>query len=86
VVVTSPIRGRQAEVEHLQDAIRATAAGGGGVILLEGPAGIGKTALLGIACELAAGSGFVVCAADCDELDQMTRLAPRTPQGRGASQ
>jgi predicted ATPase len=44
--------------------------------LLQGPAGIGKTALLQSARELAVSSDFVVCQGDCDKLDQMTPLAP----------
>ena len=56
------LRGRQAEIDQLAQAVRATTAGSGTAILLEGPAGIGKTALLQTARELAASSGFVVCA------------------------
>ena len=70
------MRGRQAEIDQLAQAVRATAAGSGTAILLEGAAGIGKTALLRTARDLAASSGFVVCAGDCDELDRVTPLAP----------
>jgi DNA-binding CsgD family transcriptional regulator len=70
------LHGRQAEIGQLAQAVRATAAGSGTAILLEGPAGIGKTALLRAAGDLAASSGFVVCAGGCDELDRITPLAP----------
>ena len=73
---TGLLHGRQSEIDQLAQAVRATAAGSGTAILLEGPAGIGKTALLRTARELAASSGFVVCAGDCDELDRITPLAP----------
>ena len=75
-MVTSPLRGRQSEIDRLARAVQATSAGVGGIVLLEGAAGIGKTALLRAAGELAASSGFVVCAGECDELDQVTPLAP----------
>jgi ATP/maltotriose-dependent transcriptional regulator MalT len=76
LVVARPLRGRQAETDRLMDAISATAAGAGGIVLFEGPAGIGKTALLDDTRELAAARGFVVCCGVCDELDQMTPLTP----------
>jgi DNA-binding CsgD family transcriptional regulator len=63
-------------MDRLALAVQATTAGAGGVILLEGAAGIGKTALLDGARELAAVRGLVVCAGDCDELDQVTPLSP----------
>ena len=70
------MRGRQAETDQLNQAVRTTAAGSGTAILLEGAAGIGKTALLRTARDLAASNGFMVCAGDCDELDRVTPLAP----------
>jgi hypothetical protein len=70
------LHGRRAEIDQLAQAVRATAAGSGTAILLEGAAGIGKTALLRTARDLASSSGFVVCAGDCDELDRVTPLAP----------
>jgi DNA-binding CsgD family transcriptional regulator/tetratricopeptide (TPR) repeat protein len=73
---TGLLHGRQAEIDQLAQAVRVTAAGSGAAILLEGPAGIGKTALLRTARDLAASSGFVVCAGECDELDRITPLAP----------
>ena len=76
LVGTSLLRGREAEIDQLAQAVRTTAAGSGTAILLEGAAGIGKTALLRTVRDLAASSGFVVCAGDCDELDRITPLAP----------
>jgi DNA-binding CsgD family transcriptional regulator len=75
-VGTGVLHGRQAEIDQLAQAVRATTAGSGTAILLEGPAGIGKTALLRTARDLAASGGFVVCAGQCDELDRITPLAP----------
>jgi DNA-binding CsgD family transcriptional regulator len=46
--------------------------GAGGVVVLEGAAGIGKSRLLFEACERAADRGLVVAAGASDELDQVT--------------
>jgi DNA-binding CsgD family transcriptional regulator/tetratricopeptide (TPR) repeat protein len=70
------LRGRQAEIDRIAGAVKASGDGSGGVVLFDGPAGIGKTALLGEARRLGAEAGFVVCSGDCDELDQVTPLAP----------
>src|SRR5205807_1807310 len=45
---------RRGELEALSGTLGDLRGGGGAVLLLEGPAGIGKTALLEEACELAA--------------------------------
>src|SRR5205085_628348 len=41
---------RDAELEALRDAVGAAASGAGRVMLVEGPAGVGKSALLSAAC------------------------------------
>jgi DNA-binding CsgD family transcriptional regulator len=54
---------REAELSALNDAIRAAAAGNGGVVIVEGTAGIGKTVLLKETSRLATGSGMHVASA-----------------------
>jgi len=49
--------------------IQAARGGEGGVVLLEGPAGIGKSALLGAACERAGELGMQVCTSRAGELE-----------------
>ncbi len=44
---------REAELEQIGGALRTAAAGVGGIVLIEGPAGIGKSSLLGAAADLA---------------------------------
>ena len=60
--------GRDPELGHL-DAFLRRAAVHGGSLLLSGPAGVGKTALLNAAVDNAATSGFVVWAAGGAELE-----------------
>ncbi len=43
---------REAELERIGGALRAAAAGSGGIVVIEGAAGIGKSSLLGAAAEL----------------------------------
>ena len=50
---------RAAELSAIQEALREAAAGSGRSILLAGPAGIGKTALVHLAQEVARTSGFL---------------------------
>jgi DNA-binding CsgD family transcriptional regulator len=72
-------------MDGLALAVQATSAGAGGVIVLEGAAGIGKTELLRSARELAASRDFVVCAGECDELDRVTPLSPLLTALRAAT-
>ena len=51
--VTPPVRGRDSEVKQIADAVSAVARGRGGVLIIEGPPGIGKTRLLAEAIVLA---------------------------------
>ena len=54
---------RGAELGVIAAAVESACSGAGSVLLVEGAAGIGKTALLGYACDRAAGAGMTVLAA-----------------------
>lgn len=60
---------RAHELDQLDQAVAVTAAGAPGAVLLEGPAGIGKTALLAAARERAAAAGVRVLYAHGGELE-----------------
>jgi DNA-binding CsgD family transcriptional regulator len=60
---------RQTELERLASVIDAARHGSGGVILIEGESGIGKSALLGAAAEMASASGLKVLSARGGELE-----------------
>ena len=64
------LRERESELRRLESAVAALAGRRGGLVLVEGPAGIGKTALLGAATTLAAGRGLPVLAARSSRLEQ----------------
>jgi DNA-binding CsgD family transcriptional regulator/tetratricopeptide (TPR) repeat protein len=70
------LRGRAAEQAILADLMAGAADGAAGVVLIDGPAGIGKSRLVEDAARLAAEHGFIVAAARSDELDQVTPLGP----------
>src|SRR5689334_9616430 len=57
---TAPLIERAVELEVLSAAVRRLACGGSGVVLLEAPAGLGKTALLEHAATLATRAGCLV--------------------------
>ena len=61
---------RASELAQLEEAIAATATGAPRVVMLEGPAGIGKTALLQAACGRAERAGFRVLTARGGELER----------------
>jgi DNA-binding CsgD family transcriptional regulator len=61
---------RDAEVAAVGDAVAQAAAGRGNLVLIEGPPGIGKTALLGWAARYAAGCGMLVLRARGGELER----------------
>ena len=58
--VHAPLIEREAELEVLAEAVDRLAAGGSGVVVLEAPAGLGKTALLEHAASLAIAAGCLV--------------------------
>src|SRR5580692_223369 len=64
-----PLLERAAEVAAITAAIDAAVAGTGSVLLIEGAAGIGKTRLLGHACDQAAAAGMTVLTARAAEYE-----------------
>jgi DNA-binding CsgD family transcriptional regulator len=86
---------RDAELAALGDAIQAAATGNGRVVVVDGPAGIGKTELLRATRDLALGAGMTVLAGRGRELEhefafgvvrQLLEpdLRPATPTRRAA--
>ncbi|WP_460347276.1 helix-turn-helix transcriptional regulator [Actinoallomurus acanthiterrae] len=69
-------RGRDREWQVLAGPLRAAVSGRGGVLLVEGESGVGKSRLLAEAVEAAAGLGFVLARGMADE---SARLAPLKP-------
>src|SRR5688572_22373427 len=67
--VAFPLLGRSAELDRLSDALAATKAGTGGLVVIEGEAGIGKSRVLEELVRRALGSGFVVFTGAAQELE-----------------
>jgi DNA-binding CsgD family transcriptional regulator/tetratricopeptide (TPR) repeat protein len=65
-----PLLEREAELAELDAALEAASRGAGGLVVVEGPAGIGKTRLVRAARERAARSGLRVLAARGSELER----------------
>jgi len=61
---------REHELTELGRALTAAQHGRGRVVLVQAAAGLGKTSLLGVASESAAGMGFVCCRARASELER----------------
>jgi DNA-binding CsgD family transcriptional regulator len=61
---------RESELAELNDALGAAEAGRGNVVLIEAPAGLGKTSLLRAAAESAAAGGFTCLRARAGELER----------------
>jgi DNA-binding CsgD family transcriptional regulator len=70
------LRGRERECAELSRLTASAASGAGGVVVVEGAAGIGKSRLLAEAARIAVGQGVQVAAGVADELDQVTPWAP----------
>jgi DNA-binding CsgD family transcriptional regulator len=64
-----PLLEREAELAELEDAVEAACSGTGRLVVVEGPAGIGKTRLVRAAREAAARAGMRVLAARGSELE-----------------
>jgi DNA-binding NarL/FixJ family response regulator len=71
-----PLRGRDGERAELGRLVAAAADGAGGIAIVAGAAGIGKSRLLAEAARMAADRGLLVAAGVSDELDQVTAWAP----------
>jgi DNA-binding CsgD family transcriptional regulator len=65
----APLLEREGDMDVLDGALAAAAAGTGAAVLVEGPAGIGKTRLLAAAAELARARGMTVLAATGSRLE-----------------
>ncbi len=68
----TPLRGRDAELARVEAVASAALDGAGGVAVVEGAAGIGKSRLLAEAGRHAAAAGLLVASDGADELDQVT--------------
>src|SRR5881227_3569290 len=68
--VAAPLLEREVELEALADLIERARGGRGGIALLEGPAGIGKTALLERGLQLGRADGARVALARGGELER----------------
>jgi DNA-binding CsgD family transcriptional regulator len=68
--VSSPLLERERELEALRDGVAGVATGRAGLIVIEGPAGIGKTRLLAEARRLAEDAGARVVVARASELER----------------
>ncbi len=61
---------REPDLHRMQEAIRYAGSGAGGLLVIGGPAGIGKTALLQAACGMAERTGMRVLRARSSDLEQ----------------
>jgi len=86
--IAPPLIGRARERQALYDALDAALAGRGGLVLLSGDAGIGKTALAESLCDEAKERGARVLVGRCDDLavtppyGPWVRLFPRVARER----
>ncbi len=75
-MATTELRGRGKELRTLTDALDAAVAGTGGVVLVEGEAGIGKTRLLEELARTASTAGVTVRQGTAEELEQDRPFGP----------
>jgi DNA-binding CsgD family transcriptional regulator/tetratricopeptide (TPR) repeat protein len=83
---TSALRGRAVELELVRSWLAGSTAGDPRVLLIEGEAGIGKTMLLDLAVEEAAGQGFGVFFGRSDELERARPFGPLVGAFLGATE
>src|ERR1700728_4352727 len=74
--VVATMRGRDAELRIAGEILGGAERGRGGVLLIEGDPGIGKTGLLGEIINEATQRHFSVARAEADEIGQRTPFAP----------
>src|SRR5919108_2200241 len=83
---------REAELAALAERLDSAATGSGGLVVVEGEAGIGKTSLLAAAAELAGARGMRVLAARAAPLEQaygygiVRQLFEPVPAGAGPAE
>ena len=70
------MRGRVTECEQVLSLVRSTKGGQGGLLLVEGDPGMGKSLLLAVAGREAERLGLTLVAVAADELSQAMPLAP----------
>ncbi|MCO6003461.1 AAA family ATPase [Actinoallomurus purpureus] len=74
---SGPLRGRSEPKQRALSALRgARRHGSSGVVLISGPSGIGKTALLSEICQQAATMKIRVATSKCDQIEQVWPGAP----------
>ncbi len=73
-----PLVGREQELATLRDRLAASLAGQGGLVLLSGEAGVGKTALAEALCHEAAQQGAQVLVGRCYDLSETPPYGPWT--------
>ncbi|MEQ7009323.1 AAA family ATPase [Actinopolymorpha sp. B17G11] len=83
-VVSTRLRGRDEERVLIREWLLRVADGRGSVLVVEGPAGIGKTRLLAEASQFANESGFTVASGRADQLGGMAPLAVLLDAFRGS--
>jgi DNA-binding CsgD family transcriptional regulator len=71
-----PVRGRDRELQQIADAVSAVAEGRGGVLVIQGPPGIGKTRLLTEGASLAKQAGVRSLTGEAFEYQHMVPFAP----------
>ncbi|MBY8885231.1 LuxR family transcriptional regulator [Streptomyces sp. PTM05] len=74
--MTYTLRGRASVRDRLVDALTGAACGRGHVVVVEGPAGSGRSRMLAEAETVGRARGFVVCRAMADHLEHPGLLAP----------
>jgi DNA-binding CsgD family transcriptional regulator len=74
-MTTTPLRGREHEIGLLSAAVEDALRGEGGVLVVEGEAGIGKSRLVAEVIDVAGRAGLVVAAGAAGELDELAPLA-----------
>src|SRR5437879_9885528 len=75
-MLAAPLLGRQRETTALASLVDTLRAGRGGVVVLEGPAGIGKSRLLAEAASMAHEAGILVAPGRADEIQALVPFAP----------